>query len=211
MLMGEYRMAGITYETGDLEELRVKVGEWAARNFGSTLPKENTRLWGMMRCLSGMSEELSEFIEDSPGCTSTPTHLDKALDAIADICIYSLDFMFRAEMKVQDVLMRDKCPSRWERDSYVVDQPYPTIHEGLAVLIGKMHHHTRCSSKGIREHENHFEQLEICLCHVWRLCYRLCNLFGKKDLNVLVKEVAEEVLKRDWVKNPEDAHLKVDG
>lgn len=203
-------MAGIVYETGDLEELRTKIGEWATRNFGSSLPEKNTKLWSMLRTLSGMSEELSELIEASPGCTTAPKDVYEALDSVADLCIYSLDFMYRAEMTVQDTLLHDKEPNRWEQDAIEAEYPYPTLHEGLAVLIGKLHHHTRCSTKGIREHENHLEQMKVTMCHVWRLCYRLAALLGDTDLSILVKEVAAKVLQRDWVQNPEDAHLKVD-
>lgn len=218
--MTVYSSNAIVYDCGDLEGLRFDVGTWASRNFGHTLPEKDRKIYGMLRCASGMDEELSELIENSDQLTPCPFDREESLDAIADICIYALDFLYTASITMQTVLLYDREQSRWEKEfmrattdtegiSELVDSnpnaPVCIIHVGLAVLLGKLQHSVLKKSQKIRGKEDHMEQIMLHMCHVWRLCYRL-SAFWKKDLNELVKETAAHVLKRDWIANPDHAH-----
>jgi hypothetical protein len=62
-------------------------------------------------------------------------------------------------------------------------------------------------TQGIRRKEDHWGNIRISMCHVWRCCYRLSDWAGK-DLNELVREKANEVMQRDWIKHPDSAHLE---
>lgn len=205
-------MTGITYETGNLDALRVRVGTWAARNFGNTLPAENPQAYGMLRCAAGMAEELSELIESGWGLTTAPSNREEFFDAIADICVYALDFCYTARMSMQDVLLHDKEMNRWEKHFIAMSdlqQPANNVlTEGLAVLIGKLCHSSLKMCQDIRRTEDHQENIKMSMCHVWRCCYRLSSWMGR-DLNTLVHEVASKVVQRDWVKNKDTAHEEV--
>jgi NTP pyrophosphatase (non-canonical NTP hydrolase) len=202
----------ITYDCGELEELRKKVGEWAARNFGSTLPENDRVVYGMLRCAAGMSEELSELIESNDQTTPCPKDMNEAKDAIADICIYALDFCYTAEIQMQEMLLNDREPSRWEKEFLKLNvegvESIIVVHVGLAVVLGKIQHSVLKMSQGIRLQENHMDQIVTHMCHVWRLCYRLAD-FWRSNLNELVKTTAEKVIQRDWIANPDDAHERV--
>lgn len=200
-------MSGITFETGNLEELRVKVGTWANRNFGHTWPSENTQAWHLAQLAGGMAEELSELIESGYGLTTTPTDHEEYLDAIADICIWALDFCFTAGFGMQDMLLLDKEMNRWEKE-FLRDPQRPSVpilHEGLCVLIGKICHDAIKLTQQIRRTEDHFGEMKLNMCHVWRICYRLSTWAGM-DLNELVHKTASNVLRRDWKTNPDTAH-----
>lgn len=205
-------MKGITFETRNLEELRVRVGTWAAENFSSTWPSENTKAWHLVQLAAGMAEEHAELILKG-GWGLTPGPVDEAeyLDAIADICIWALDFCYTADMQMQDMLLYDKEPNRWEKQFVALsDNKQPAncvLHEGIAVLIGNLCHSAVKLTQGIRRTENHNEKFLQSMCHLWRCCYRLSEWMGK-DLNALVHETALKVVQRDWTKFPDSAHLQ---
>lgn len=202
-------MGVIPFAVTDLEGLRLRVGAWSRRNFGSTLPKERPMEHGMLRCVAGMAEELAELIESGWGLTPSPANVDEYLDAIADICIYALDFCYQAEMPMAKVLTCDVQMNRWEKhfDELVANgQPANhVLHEGLTVLIGKLCHGSLKICQGIRRTEDHMGSILLNMCHVWRLCYELSAWQGR-DLSLLVLEIGEKVTKRDWVGSPDTAH-----
>lgn len=211
-------MNAITYETGNLENLRKQLGEWARKNFGDTLPSERTKEYGMLRCLAGMSEELSEFIKETDMTQTRPsTDQILALDAIADICVYALDFMYTAELTIQDVLLHDRDPSGWEKkfiSAMASMDAGPEVavnaaHIGLAYCIGQLNHAVLKMCQDIRRDEPHWDHIRSHMCHVWRLCYRLANYYGK-NLNPLMHETVGKVTQRDWQKDRDHAHERVD-
>jgi hypothetical protein len=207
-------MTGITYSVGNMEELRTKVGEWAKRNFGDTLPKENPKAYGMLRCCAGMAEESAEIVmKGGWGMTPGPTDKNEYLDAIADICVYALDFCFTAELRMQDVLLHDKEANRWEKQFTALStnqQPANCVlHEGITTMIGLLCHSSLKMCQDIRRTEDHQENILKSMCHLWRCCYRLSEWMGK-DLNELVHEVAYKVVQRDWKKHKDNAHEVAD-
>lgn len=204
-------MVDVYFDLPLLEDLRVSVGEWARKNFGHTLPKENRQIYGMLRCAAGMTEEIGELIEGGLGLTICPTDVDAKLDAVSDICIFALDFMFMAGLAVEDVLVRERS-NRWERQYQLMleaGQPAtPVLHEGLSVLIGALMHHVLKKSQGIRNKEDHDQGIRTNMLHIWRLCYVMAHHLSKgdEDLNDVVAFTAKKVLARDWVENPDGAH-----
>lgn len=195
-------MSGITYHIGDLESLRKQFGPWYERN--SPVPDGDTdkRLRQMMRMSMGMSEELGELVD-----ANYDQDVNEGLDAIADIAIYSLSFMWFAKLEVQEVLLFGKQTSRYEAGPHadpVVEEQ--RLMDGLTYFIGRLSHHTLKEEQSIRKNEDHWHGMRFCLCYIWKLMYRLSERSFARDLNELVKAVASEVLKRDWQKNPDTAH-----
>ena len=200
-------MPGITYDIGDLEQLAEDIGVWSTKHFGHTLPTHSPRPWSLLRASAGMTEEIGELLEQLN--FTYQKDLAEIEDALADICVYALDFMYKNEMTVQDTLLHDKEPCQWE-SAYIKTIPQGeavvgVLASGLVIFNARLAHHTLKSSQRIRKHENHQEGMRLNMCHVWRLCYRIAKHYDR-DLNQLVKKVAEKVLKRDWTKNPETAH-----
>jgi len=203
-------MYGVSFNAVELERLRVEVGEWSHKNFSGTLPKERPRIYGMLRCVAGMSEELGELIGSWRSLAPIPFNLSDKLDAIGDICVYALDFCFTADISMGDVLYFDNEMCEWERSHISVppeDQRIvPILQEGLAYFIGKLSHHTLKQAQKIRNTEDHDFWIKHSMCHIWRLCFRLCREINGVDLSNLVRSVTNEVLKRDWSQSPDSAH-----
>lgn len=205
-------MSGITFNIGELEDLKMQVGQWAARNFAHTLPTKNTTIYGLMRCTTGMVEELGELLEQTDDTTIRPEmDMSEVSDAIADILIYSLDFMFTANFMVASTLAADVSPSRWEV-AFDHSQMMPNerdltiITNGLAYTLGRLSHHVLKQCQGIRKKEDHWHQMQVMTCRIWRLCFVLCSSLGI-DFHDLVRNTVDRVTKRDWVQNPDEAHL----
>lgn len=199
-------MSGITYNVGDLEELRTRVGSWADKNFPVPDGDTNKQLRWMLRECCGMSEELAALVVASDDDIN-----DEVLDAVADIAIYSLSFMWHASFRVQEVLLFDKEPCRFESSWMYVKQDFRSFRidcliVGLAYHIGRLSHHVLKTDQNIRKHENHWEQMRLHVCHIWRLLYRLTSGHYSRDLSGLVVEVGERVLDRDWIEYPDTAH-----
>lgn len=192
-------MNGIVYEVESLETLRTRVGMWCDTNFPD-LTEEAI----MLASAAGMSEELGELLESGDGLVCAPLNVTACLDAVADMCIFSLDLCYHADLDMQRVLTCDETLSRWEC-AFLATADSAVLHEGLAVLIGRVSHHALKIFQGIRRTEDHYGGLCTNLCHIWRICYRISEKSGK-NLNTLVSEVAETVLKRDWRKHPDTAH-----
>lgn len=208
-------MTPITFEVGNLEYWRRQVGTWAERSLGHTLPKENTEAWRLVQVSAGMAEEYSELIvRGGWGLTPGPTDRDEYLDAIADICIWSLDFCWTARLSMPDVLTYDLEPTRWERNFVTLTENHQpanvVLHEGISVLIGQLCHASVKMSQGIRRNEDHRGAMLASLCHLWRCCYLLSEWMGE-NLNLLVPRVASGVTRRNWVENPDDADVRVSG
>ena len=198
-------MTGISYESGKLEALKLAVGSWSELNFSSTLPDKNPKIWQMLRCSAGIAEELGELVEQLDPSTVHTVDLAEARDAIADMCIFAMDLLYNAHFKMQDVLLKDTTPSKWEVEYLRERAEVDPLLMGLTYMVGSLNHHVLKECQQIRNKENHFEGIAQCMCHIWRLCSRLCHHL-KADINVLVEEVATKVLKRDWAKEPDDAH-----
>ena len=200
----------VVFEVGNLEVLRERVGGWAEVNFGHSLPKENTESWRLVQIAAGMAEEFSELVlEGGYGLTPGLRDKDKYFDAIADICIWSLDFCWTAGLTMEEVLLHDQKPNRWEVEFANLDNylPNPVLHEGIAVFIGKLSHSAVKMSQDIRRNEEHRKSMVESTCHLWRCCYKLSKWMGM-DLNQLVHKVAWEVVMRNWVKYPDDADVR---
>jgi len=210
-------MVGIKFPTEDLEKLRVAVGEWSTRNFSHTLPAGRSDI-GMVRCASGMSEELSELVQSctplvDDGLLSDPNVIAFE-DAIGDMCIYSVDLLYKAGISIQEVLV-STAMSRWERshmrlltcskrrlNGYVLDLALGALIEGLTYHVGQVSRACLKLSQRVRQDEDHHKALIFSMCNVWRLCHLLCEYTGA-DLWVVVSGTASSVLKRDWVADPE--------
>ena len=102
-------LTGMTINTGNMEELRVRIGEWAHKNFGEG--KDSSRR--VMHCALGIAEELGELQEGIETADSEVSE-EFIFDAIGDIGVYMLDMMFKLEATASAVLLRVKEPDRAE-------------------------------------------------------------------------------------------------
>ena len=206
-------METVSFEVGTLESLRVRVGTWAAHNFGHNLPEKNCRSYHLLWCAAGMGEEVSELIESGWGLTPSPTDEEEFFDALADICIWGLDFCYAIDKRMELVLLYDKEPNRWEKQFHALSAGRQSanhvLNEGLSVFVGRLLHSSVKLCQGVRLDEDHMDNMLLSMCHVWRCCYLLSDWMGR-DLNVVVHETALRVLQRDWKKNPNTAHELAD-
>jgi hypothetical protein len=162
-----------------------------------------------------MTEEYAELIlKGGWGMTPGRANKEEYLDAIADVCIYALNFCHTAWLSMRYVLLYDKEMNRWEKQFislYENHQPAANqvLHEGISVLIGGLCHSSLKICQDIRRKESHDMLIHSSMCHLWRCCYRL-SAWMDKDLNLLVQEVSSKVLMRDWTTHKDNAHEVAD-
>lgn len=178
-------MPGIVFATEDLEDLRIQIGKWYFKSSSPT-SKKDAETWNMLHCLSGMSVELSNLVKYTSGGSVV---IDEALESISNLCIHSLDFMYRSSIPSQDALLSDMRPSNWEQKGIVSENSISIFCEGLAVFIGMLHRDVG----RLADSDNVLPQIKNSLCHVWRLCCRLAVHIGSVDLNGLVKNGVEKI------------------
>ena len=202
----------------DLETLRIasfRMDEWERKNFVGILPKTNSNCWGMLWALAGMNEEIEEFSESVDLVKVGIFSKEKALDAIADICLYAFNFIRKADMNLTEVLYFNIMPSAFERTALQLNEKIGahsaiiTIHVGLTRCTGKIGHHVIGLLTKTRTSEKHEQQIKYWLSHIWRLCYLAVTLIDDKvEFNKLIENTMIEIIKRDWKKFPDDANIK---
>lgn len=184
----------VAFDVDALEELRLKVGMWSGRNFGHTLPEHNPRTYAMLRNVAGMVEELGEVLE--------ATGMEDALDAVADLCIFSLDYLWNASIVVPSVL-----PRHVETGCVVPLAKHLSLFSTMTICIGRIGHFTLKRSQQIRSQETELDSVRPWIRLLWVSCARYVKWWYSADLSQLVKDTAEKVLQRDWLAHPNTAHL----
>jgi hypothetical protein len=172
-------------ERSFFENLQSEVGAWSYRNFGAQ---------GAHRPAMGIVEEICELYEALEISDDV-----KAADAIGDAIIYMADYFHNRGWNLADVWL--------ER----IKDSEDTAATALK-LIGRLNHSHLKSEQGIRgKAEVHAEKLHDT-------CKRILGLFDEiavdsleGDLVGIVHSTWSVVSKRDWTKNPVDAHLVAEG
>lgn len=197
----------------DLVAMQAEQIAWSEKNFGKQ-PAD--------RPLLGLIEEIVEFDnawnardeamleaslaaraarEADPTLEVTPTAVDAkfeeaVIDAAGDIGIYMLDYCGKRGWKFNDI---------WNGRSFY-DEQQRKFWYNLVPHAGKLAHHTLKSSQGIRGTAQQHDQeiirtLNAVLAHLDLACRYL-----QKDYLTILEGVWSQVRKRDWAKNPTNAH-----
>jgi len=176
----------------DLERLTNDVHKWASINFG-----DNTQN-GPHRCVLGMLEEIAELedaLEDNDRA--------KALDALADIMLYMLDYFARNEWTVATMA----------NHMYMLRHGtlYPHKLSSLRGIRRRLARHQLKKDQGIRgTPEFHNRELKEACHDLTRFCASLAITLNSDLLHCIEWVWGRNVSKRDWVNNPMDAAAKVD-
>lgn len=199
-----------------LEELRNAIGKWSARNFGETTDENRGHM--LLRCACGITEELGE-LQEGIEASEREESADDIFDAVGDICIYALDFMYKAGLSAQDVFSIDEKPTPQEleylKSSVLLEAGIPSsffsnecdeLMRGLTIQVGRLSHATLKTDQGIRGKEDRRGGMIKALHHIFKLLYFFCRHFDKDTHNVIT-DTASRVLQRDWVKSPDSADV----
>ena len=166
-----------------------QVGEWSQHNFGNQLPH---------RPLIGIIEELLEL-----STAFEELRRGAVLDAVGDVVIYMADYFYRS-----CVVPSDK--GNWDLGKTWVDRglceegvPSLSATRRLCQLLA--HHHLK-GEQGIRGGTSaHLDRVrDACRLTLEYLEYA-CGLVNA-DIFDVVMETWSRVSKRDWKKNPNEAH-----
>jgi NTP pyrophosphatase (non-canonical NTP hydrolase) len=166
----------------DFKKIQMEQLEWSSRNFGPT-PAH--------RPLLGMIEELCE-LEAALNAANADGKEDEVLDAVGDVGIYMLDYCNKRGWDLQ---------SLWERAPTKLGRMYDAIS-----LISKLAHHQLKGEQNIRGGT---------AAHDAKLCETLAQILETLSAHAqecgttfpaVLEKVWAKVSKRDWTKNPNDAH-----
>lgn len=167
--------------------LQTEVGRWSLKNFGHQ---------GAHRPLMGVVEELCELYDALDGGINDEMSV---ADAIGDTVIYAADYFHNRGWELKDVWLERV---RGDEDTA------PTMLK----LIGKLCHSHLKSEQGIRgKAEKHEAVLKETFCRVFGLLDEVATDIAHADVIALAKQTWAQVSKRDWTKNPENAHLVAEG
>lgn len=188
---------------GELGDVAAKVGEWSDRN----LPAERTI--AILQKAHGIHEEIGELVEAVergesvyPDGLTAFAHFE---DALGDIGLYWLDFCAKYEVDITK-LPRFDIEEPWER-AWLLFWQRGTLISALVIWSGRLSHGVLKTTQNIRNHENHRETIEQSLFNILKICWHLAMSI-EEDLYGIIEKVAEKVLLRDWVANPDSAHIQ---
>lgn len=170
---------GMEDATFFFNELRDEVGAWSKRNFGEQLPH---------RPAMGIVEELCELDEGLE--EHDPA---KVIDAVGDIVIYMADYYYRRGWVFGDA---------W------FERPRDAIPDGHLIthLIGLLCHSHLKGEQNIRGGSvRHDTVMKETCSKVLAYLDHLCT-FMDRDLVGIIQGTWAVVGKRDWTKNPNNAH-----
>lgn len=164
-------------------KLQAEVGAWSQKNFG------DQPAW---RPAMGMVEELcelSEKVED--------LDLSETLDAIGDTAIYMADYFHRRGWDLGET---------W-RTRYVNPRVYegPNMGRTLALIKDVCHSHLK-GDQGIRGGAEKHDTIMRQTCAAALIFIQDTAGLLDRDILEVITNVWDTVSKRDWTKNPNNAH-----
>ncbi len=179
----------------DLIAIQEEQITWSERNFG----KQHARY-----PLLGLIEECLEFDEAwklkeealQGGGAQLAKYLADVDDAIGDIGIYMLDYCGKMGLQLNDL---------WKSREFL-DERMHTRWYDLVPLARRLAHHQLKGEQGIRgtpdDHNRAIERTcRAILAHLELVCSH-----NQKDFLTIISAVWAQVRKRDWTKNPTNAH-----
>lgn len=162
-----------------LNKLRDEVGKWSQHNFGDQLP------W---RPAMGAVEEIAELYE-----ATEEIDLVKMADAVGDIVIYMADYYYR------------RC---WDFGrAWSIGMADDLNQRTLIKLIGRLCHNHLKGDQGIRGGSAvQDEKMQQTCADTLHFLQSYCIGNFNRPLWEVVQDVWSVVGKRDWKKNPNNAH-----
>jgi len=188
-----------------LTEVQERLYAWQVRNFPVV---EKTAL----HCCLGVVEELGEMrqaweklaavLVASPAAPSDSYQADwecrkaqneaEVKDAIGDVAVYLMNLCSAKSWNIGSViyehLSSDKAPRQ----------------EHISIAIGRLAHAILKADQGIRKNEDLEAIAKDAIFEIWNFLAAFCEDYEWRFENI-VSEVAERILQRDWIKNPETA------
>lgn len=165
---------------GVFSDLQIRHKVWAGHNFPDT--KAERPYIGMIEELGELAHAELKIQQQIRG--SEEDHLQAAKDAVGDFCIYLMHYCNILGEKIKDV----------EKGAFVCSDQFV----GIRVLLDSL---------------NSLDSLSLGSLEKSRVTSVLVVLdgyccFRGWDLNDVVIKTWEKVEKRDWINNPDSAHLE---
>ena len=181
-------MDGPKLPNDERSALQVRLGRWQTREFGPVSTE---------RCALGVGEEVGELAEAYDAALSgvivSGEYRSRALDAVADICIYATNLCTGLRLDF------------WALNHVGFEMDMARVVVRSAAAAGRLQHAVLKSAQGIRgmhDPEKYRRAAASAVHGLVREMSSACYMFGA-DLETVVTEVAEEVMKRTWKKWPE--------
>lgn len=167
---------------------------WATANY----PRSNGKPYHPK---IGITEELGELAE-----AIEKKDRDKALDAVADVAIYALDFMSKEGLwRACDVFALALDSSK--NDAVDLDEE-SSVFLQLMKLNGRLSHHWLKRDQGIRKNEDHVAGMRDALVGILSLCWDVHDDVREVETQTYPETIhrvwQRVVSKRNWIKNPTD-------
>lgn len=170
------------------EALQVRLARWQNREFGPT-PDERIAL--------GIAEEVGELAE------SLEEHnTDKALDAVADICVYAMNLCTAVRLDFWSIA---DCTGAPTLGSPASDTSFMLYVIRATAAQGRIGHAILKASQGIRGMSDPEKMRRAVATGMQMLLSQMhcvCVHFGT-SLWTQVSATAEDVMKRTWKRNPD--------
>ena len=181
-------------ESRTFSQLVKEVGEWSERNFGDQ--DGLNEVAPFLGVVEELLFELQNFPEGWPNLRSY--HLIEFEDVIADSLIFLADFFYRYKYETSGLYLGTK----YEGDM---------CQEYLYKSVGIAARSVLKRRQGIRDINDadvvkSLKDLFHCICSY----YQSSKPTSSPDIQDLVWSTWEKVKKRDWKKNPENAHEVAD-
>lgn len=170
-------------------DLCLQVGEWSQRNFGDQLPH---------RPLLGIIEEICE-LDDSLRALQ---RVD-VIDAVGDIAVYMADYFHRQVAAGGNIGEWDLGKTWVDRALFDSDTPTSAT---LPLVVQMLSHHHLKGEQNIRggTTQHHVHVRNACRLLLEHIEY--ASGLVNADIFEVVSETWTKVSKRDWKKNPNNAH-----
>lgn len=98
-----------------------------------------------------------------------------------------------------------KAQKAWADRNFGSDTPAYRPLLGAIEELGELCHHRLKYEQGIRNTENHMEEMRDAVGDINIYLMHFCSLLGW-DYEEIIKTTWEQVAKRDWQKHPDTAH-----
>jgi NTP pyrophosphatase (non-canonical NTP hydrolase) len=170
-----------TEELAVLRAVQIEHRQWADENFGTGT--EETRKWLPFGAFSGIVEEIGEYF--------AADEIAKQADALADTTIYLIDLCGRMGIQLADVLA--------DENGEFVPQD---LRDCIQCILGKIAHAMLKSAQGIRNAENHAQELRTGIRSLVAWLELEADLLNCDLLDELLPEVWSSVKRRNWVADP---------
>lgn len=169
-------------------EMQAEVATWALHNFGDQ---------GAHQPMMGLIEEVGEFIAAREQNLHLPKSRDEATDALADQAIYALNLCEKAGLSFAIIAG--------------ANPPEPLTDGELLGCLSLACRAVLKHEQGIRGYDygKRRDELKISLSMWFRWASYQPVHYCFSPLLPLTQAVWEQVRRRDWRKNPVDAHTQV--